>query len=72
MARIFIRGHLDRAAGKATMRVNARVHIGPDELQAIVEGALRVAAGERVDVTIVALSSFRPGRPVPTHRLAAT
>ena len=56
------------------MRINARVHIGPDELQAIVEGC---ACGERagtggLEATITALRSLRPGRPVPTHRFAAT
>ena len=62
-AAVFIRSHVDRAAGKATMRVNARVHIAPNELQAIVEGALRVAARERVDVTIVALGQLPSGQP---------
>ena len=52
------------------MRINARVHIGPDELQAIVEGALREAAGQRLEATITAVRSLRPGRPVPTHRFA--
>ena len=41
----FVRGRLDPAAGQAAMRINARVHIGPEELQAVVEGALREAAG---------------------------
>ena len=70
---VFVRGRLDPAAGQAVMRINARVHIGPDELKAIVEGALRETAGGhgRLDATITALSSLRPGRPVPTHRFAA-
>ncbi len=72
---VFVRGRLDPAASQAAMRINARVHIGPEELQAIVEGALRAAAGApacglRLDATITALSSLRPGRPVPTHRVA--
>ena len=66
-----VRGRLDPAVGQAVMRVNARVHIGPEELQAIVESALRAAAGERLEATVTALRSFRPGRPVPTHRFAA-
>ncbi|MGO9113680.1 MAG: GTP-binding protein [Thermoguttaceae bacterium] len=68
---VFWGGHLDSVASEATMRINARVHIRPNELQAIVEEALRVAAGERFDVSTTALSSFSPGRPVPTHRFAA-
>ena len=66
-----VSGRLDPAASQAAMRINARVHIAPGELQAIVEGALREAAGERLDATVTALRSFRPGRPVPTHRFAA-
>ncbi len=54
------------------MRINARVHIAPDELRAIVEGALREASEGRIEATITALSSFRPGRPVPTHWFART
>ncbi len=67
---VFVSGNLDPAASPTAMRINARVHIGPDELQAIVEGALREVAGERLESTITALRSFRPGRPVPTHRFA--
>jgi G3E family GTPase len=66
-----VRGGLDPAASQAAMRINARVHIGPDELRAIVENTLREAAEPRLHATITALSSFRPSRPVPTHRFAA-
>ena len=68
---VLVRGHLDPAAGEAAMRINARVHIGPLELKALVEGALREAAGEPLAFTITALNSLSPGRPVPTHRFAA-
>ena len=67
-----VSGRIGPAASESAMRINARVHIAPDELQAIVAGALRAAAGQRLEATITALSSFRPGRPVPTHRFAAT
>jgi Ni2+-binding GTPase involved in maturation of urease and hydrogenase len=72
----FVQGRLDPAASQFAMRINARVHLGPDKLQAIVEDALRAAAGGhrarhgRLEATITALSSLRPGRPVPTHRFA--
>jgi hypothetical protein len=66
----FIGGSLSPAMSQSTMRINARVHIGPDELRMIVEGALRVAAGQQIDATITSIRSFRPGRPVPTHRFA--
>ncbi len=66
----FVRGQIDPAAGEAMMRINARVRVAPEVLQAMVEGAVRKAAGGRLDATITALSSLRPGRPVPTHRFA--
>ena len=66
-----VRGRLDPAASEAAMRINARVHIAPDELQAVVEGALGEVAGGRIRATITALRSLSPGRPVPTHRFAA-
>jgi len=62
-------GHIDPATSQTTMRVNARVHVGPDELRTVVEGALRAAAGRRFDAVIRAIHSLSPGRPVPTHRL---
>jgi G3E family GTPase len=68
----FVRGRLDPDAGQTAMRINARVHLGPEELRTIVEDALREADGERIEATITALRSFRPGRPVPTHRSVVT
>ncbi|MEX0977661.1 MAG: cobalamin biosynthesis protein P47K, partial [Pirellulales bacterium] len=52
--------------------VNARVALDPDtlkrEVQSAVEAACSAAAAH---ATWHQTSSFRPGRPVPTHRLAA-
>ncbi len=70
MGPVHVRGRLDPAASEAAMRINARVRIGPQELKVLVEGALRQAAGERLALTITALNSLSPGRPVPTHRFA--
>ena len=55
----------------AEVVVNARVAIAPIELQAQVEDAVEVAC-RRCDAraTIRQTQSFRPGRPVPTHRMA--
>jgi G3E family GTPase len=64
----FLQGHLDPAAVEAALRINARVHIGPEKLQNIVAGALHKATGERIDANVLSIRSFRPGRPVPTHR----
>jgi Ni2+-binding GTPase involved in maturation of urease and hydrogenase len=69
-APVSLRGRLSNSVPTASMRINARVHISPEELQRVVEGALRRAAGERIDASITAINSFRPGRPIPTHRFA--
>lgn len=50
--------------------VNARVGIAPERLEAIVRDALMLVGEEfAIDCRIKTLQSFRPGRPVPTHRL---
>jgi Ni2+-binding GTPase involved in maturation of urease and hydrogenase len=55
----------------ADLVVNARVATDPDTLREQVEAAIRSAARESgAAAEIVALQSFRPGRPVPTHRFA--
>jgi G3E family GTPase len=52
--------------------VNLRAEGDPDRLRAVVETALRsTAAQHRATVTMVHCEHFRPGRPQPTHRLAA-
>jgi len=64
-------GLLGTAAGEASMQLNARVHIAPNELQTICEAALRsTAAAFNLAWRITALQSLSPGRPVPTHRYA--
>ncbi|WLD11808.1 GTP-binding protein [Planctellipticum variicoloris] len=50
--------------------VNARVACDPDWLKALVDQAVReVAAARGATVTEGQTQSFRPGRPMPTHRL---
>jgi hypothetical protein len=57
----------------ADLIVNARVAIDPDMLRDLVEQALQQAAQAcGAEVEIRSLQSFRPGRPVPTHRFAAS
>ncbi len=57
---------------QADFVVNARVAIDPDELRRMVTSAVE---GTCRDLGLKAdwrdTRSFRPGRPVPTHRLAA-
>lgn len=57
---------------EADVVVNARVAIDPAELQTHVEQVIgAVAAEQGVQVEFRQTQSFRPGRPVPTHRFAA-
>jgi len=56
----------------ADIVVNARVAIAPEELQRQVEAAVHAACKRcGAVVSIRQTQSFRPGRPVPTHRLTA-
>ena len=55
----------------ADVVVNARVAIAPERLRELVEETVRqVAGGLGVAVEFRQTQSFRPGRPVPTHRFA--
>lgn len=62
----------DAMATQIHMVINARVGIGPDQLAEIVRKVLvDVSTTAAVSVEIAAIQHFRPGRPVPTHRIAA-
>lgn len=55
---------------EASMVVNARVAIDPEELESMVRREISAAAAAfGATATITTLQSFRPGRPVPTHRI---
>ena len=55
----------------ANLVLNARVATDPQALEAVVRQEVAAAcAAVDSDHTITNLQSFRPGRPVPTHRLA--
>lgn len=55
------------------MVINARVALDPDQLAEIVRQAVTdVTAAEAVEHNIAAIQFFRPGRPVPTHRITAS
>lgn len=55
---------------KSEMVINARVAISPEELTSIVRaGVSEVDRRFATESEIRTLQSFRPGRPVPTHRL---
>ncbi|MCA9179157.1 MAG: cobalamin biosynthesis protein P47K [Planctomycetales bacterium] len=54
----------------ADLVVNARVATSPDELESLVRDAITQQAAEsKATAEIRALQCFRPGRPVPTHRM---
>lgn len=56
---------------EAEIVVNARVAIDPQTLQTLVEKVVQDVAGEQgLKVEFRQTQSFRPGRPVPTHRFA--
>jgi len=51
--------------------VNARVAVDPQSLRTLVEQVVQEVAGKMgVTVALHQTQSFRPGRPVPTHRFA--
>jgi hypothetical protein len=57
---------------KADVIVNARVAIDPQELEKQVQAAMRAACQDaKATAEFRQTQSFRPGRPVPTHRYAA-
>jgi G3E family GTPase len=51
--------------------LNLRAEEDPEELAEIVTGALESLSSKGVTVEVEHLERFRPGRPVPTHRLQA-
>ncbi len=54
---------------EAEVVVNARVAMAPDELQTCVRAAIdEVCTRFQIHGQIGSVQSFRPGRPVPTHR----
>jgi hypothetical protein len=58
-----------RAASQVSLVINARVAIAPDALTQIVQSALQKAAPPETRIDRQQWQSFRPGRPVPTHRI---
>ena len=62
-------GSLETGPGTVDLVINARAHLGPDQLNAIVERSILIAAGEGVEVTNPSLRSFSPAYPKPTHRI---
>lgn len=63
---------LDAQVDDAEVTINLRAETDPERLEAAVRTAVRETSEEHgVKVAVTHLERFRPGRPVPTHRLAA-
>ncbi|HXT59668.1 MAG TPA: GTP-binding protein [Pirellulales bacterium] len=57
-------------ASTAEFTINARVAVDPEALSTLVsEAAVELASRHSLDCEIADLQSFRPGRPLPTHRM---
>ncbi|MCA8987155.1 MAG: cobalamin biosynthesis protein P47K [Planctomycetaceae bacterium] len=53
--------------------INARVACAPEQLEQIVRSVLQQQAEKRgLELSDLQLSSFRPGRPMPTHRYSSS
>jgi hypothetical protein len=64
----FLGGQVAGSPSEASLTLNARVEISPEELEQIVRGALDGAAGRQVRVAFRDLRCLRPGRPQPSYR----
>jgi G3E family GTPase len=63
---------MDTVLDAGELTVNLRAEDDPEHLATVVEDVLRKEAARRgVEFSIAHLERFRPGRPVPTHRVAA-
>ncbi|MCA1584966.1 MAG: cobalamin biosynthesis protein P47K, partial [Acidobacteria bacterium] len=63
---------LDAQVDRAEITVNLRAEADPVRLEQAVRNALGARRGNAVAIDVTHLERFRPGRPVPTHRMAAT
>ncbi len=64
---------LGRPASGGRLVVNARVHLDPATLRALVDEAIGTTlARQGLTATVEEATQFRPGRPVPVHRFAPT
>lgn len=67
------RGDAPQGDREVTAVVNARVHLAPEDLRAVLEQSLQsVAPAAGLGFEIQHIQSFRPGRPEPKHRFTKT
>ena len=65
------RGTIAGTPQEASLLVNARVRIAPDDLRNVVRRCLDAAADGTLEVTVDGLECFSPARPRPVHRYDA-
>jgi len=59
--------------GIAEVLINARVSAAPETLERLVEQAVNMTAlTQQLMASISGMQRFRPGRPVPTHRMSSS
>jgi Ni2+-binding GTPase involved in maturation of urease and hydrogenase len=63
---------LDAQVDRAEITVNLRAEADPLRLEQAVRNALGAPRDDGAAMAVTHLERFRPGRPVPTHRLAST
>ncbi|HEY5915300.1 MAG TPA: GTP-binding protein [Verrucomicrobiae bacterium] len=66
--------HLDEPVESGQLIINLRAEAAPEVLGTAVREGLKAAAGRftALEATLEHLESFRPGKPVPTHRFTET
>lgn len=67
-----LQGDIAGFPSRASLTLNARVEMPPEELDQVVRDALSETAGDRIRTEILTLHCLRPGRPQPTHRYTTT
>jgi hypothetical protein len=63
-----LQGEITGFPPRASLTLNARVEMSPEDLERIARDALSRVAGDRIRAEVLTLHCLRPGRPQPTHR----
>jgi len=66
-----LQGRIDGSPAQASLTLNARVEMPPEDLERIVRDTLSNVAGRNVRTDVLTLRCLRPGRPKPTYRYGA-
>jgi G3E family GTPase len=63
-----LQGEIDGSPTQASLTLNARVEMLPEDLERIARDTLSKTASDHIRTEILTLHCLRPGRPRPTHR----